>query len=157
MPFISRKKKSGVALSGGTGRTNSKRIRQAGRGQSRPRPRGSESHEVPPEPIPNLGTPIISVIAATTATGTTDNTTTAGTFYFVVSLSATPPTVAQIKLGNGTGDIAGVDSGNAAPGGSPVVIAITGLTTLTAYTFHAYQESAGGGSAVVSSAEFTTL
>lgn len=112
---------------------------------------------MPFEPVPALGTPIISAITATTATATTTNTTSEGTLYFVVSENASPPSVAQIKVGDDAGDVAGVDSGNGAVAASPIVTAITGLTTATDYTYHAYQENAGGGSAVVSSAEFTTL
>lgn len=158
MPFRSGKKKSGVRMTDNS-RSNTARVSQAGRGSRGlgGKIRGSESSEVPLLTVPILQIPDVSAIADTTATGTTGTNTTVGsTFYWVVDELAAPPSVAQIKLGQNSAGGAADDADNAVAA-NPNVSTITGLTAATDYTLHCYQENTAGGSAVVSSAEFTTL
>ena len=162
MPFRSGKKRSGVRIAD-VSRSNTQRVSRAGRGgkgaasRSRSGPRGSESTEVPLEIVPILQIPVLSAITDTTATGNTETNTIAGsTFFWIVDELASAPSVAQIKLGQNSAGGAADDAANAAAA-QPNVSLITGLTAATDYTLHCYQENTAGGSAVVSSAEFTTL
>ena len=160
MRFRSGKMKSGQSMTDSSQSTSS-RVRNAGKASGmKSRKSGPSGSEEYPEPLPSLAPvldiPSLSLIAATTATGTTVTTNSDGTFYWVVDALITAPSVAQMKLGQDSTGAAGDASGNAAAA-EPNISSITGLVSATAYYLHCYQESIAGGSAVVTSAQFTTL
>lgn len=108
---------------------------------------------------PTLSLPIDLPLSDTTAyLGVTTNEG-AGTLYWVVTTSATPPSAAQVKAGQNDGGTAAAASGNQAviATGAQVATA-TGLSSNTAYYAYFMQEDAVGNQSTVSAAGgFTTL
>ncbi len=151
MPFKSAKRRSGQALSGSTGQSNTSRVNSAG--QSRrmsSRKRGSESAEVP-----RLTQPVVSAILATTATVTMGtNRPGDGTIYWIADTNTTQPSTAQIKAGLEQGGGAADDDGSGAAT-DPFVASLTGLVTATLYAFFAYQEGSESDGPIAT-VQFTT-
>ena len=81
-----------------------------------------------------------------------------GTLYWVVTTSATAPSVAQIQAGQDNSGVAAAASGSQAVSATGAqAIAPSGLTAATAYTTHyQHQDAAGNDSTVVSASGFTT-
>lgn len=81
-----------------------------------------------------------------------------GTLYWVVSDSATPPSVAQIQAGNDSTGSAAAASGNQAVSGTGTQSAsATGLTAATTYyAYFQHQDAASNDSTVSASSSFTT-
>ena len=107
---------------------------------------------------PNLSSPNGVASGTTTATGTVTTDEDNGTLYWVVTQSATTPSVAQIQLGQDHTGTAADDSDN-----QPIVIDgvqgvnATGLTAETTYYFHyQHQDTATNDSTVAASSSFTT-
>lgn len=81
-----------------------------------------------------------------------------GTLYWVVSTSATPPSVAQIQAGNDSTGSAAADSGNQSVSGTGTQNAnATGLAAgTTYYAYFQHTDAASNDSTVASSASFAT-
>lgn len=94
----------------------------------------------------------------TTATGTIDPDFNDGVLYWVVTESATQPTIEQVQAGDDHTDADAVDDGSETISVNAVVtVEATGLSGGTAHWFHyQYTGPEGGESPVVSSASFTT-
>jgi len=104
-----------------------------------------------------LSDPTATSITTTTATigATTDSAT--GTLYAVVTASATPPSVAQIKAGENDGGTAAVWAGSdAALELGANTFAVTGLTADTAYHTYFVQD-AGVDDSNILAGSFSTL
>ena len=102
---------------------------------------------------PTLDTPTGTQTGATTADGTVETDKNSGTLYAVITESATPPSETDIK----SGTAAVYSTSQAIDGAGEQSAAATGLTGSTGYYWHYYQEdTAGNGSNVATSAEFTT-
>ena len=84
-----------------------------------------------------------------------------GTLYWVITTSATAPSVAQIQAGNDNSGTAAADSGSQSVSGTgtqTISPAPSGLTAGTTYYAHfQHQDTATNDSTVVSSSSFTTL
>ena len=112
---------------------------------------------------PDTTAPILS-LASGTATGTTtadgDVTTDEanGTLYWVVTQSATTPSVAQVQAGQDhTGAAADASGSQAVSATGNQDVSATGLTAATTYYFHfQHQDAAANDSTVLSSASFAT-
>jgi len=105
---------------------------------------------------PSLSSPLGVVSGATTATGYVDTNEANGTLYWVVTQSATPPSVAQVQAGQNHLGAAADDSGNQAVTTTGTqTVSSTGLTTGVTYYFHfQQQDTATNDSTVVTSAGF---
>jgi hypothetical protein len=83
-----------------------------------------------------------------------------GTLYWVVDTSATPPSAAQVKLGQDNGGAAADDSGSQAVSTTGVQAISGGATGLTAgtgyYAYYMHEDANGNQSSVASSSQFTT-
>lgn len=103
-----------------------------------------------------LSNPTGTSTGATTALGTFDTDTNAGTGYIVTTQSATQPTAAQIKAGlNHLGAAADFSANQAIVTAGTKSFTITGLTEGLTYYNHFIQNTAGGGdSNIVTSAAF---
>ncbi|MBL4888465.1 MAG: hypothetical protein JKX97_00415, partial [Candidatus Lindowbacteria bacterium] len=107
-------------------------------------------------PILSLPTDTANGGTASTGTVTTDEDN--GTLYWVVTESSTPPTAAQVKLGQDNSSVAATDSDNQTVIATGIQnIAADGLTETTAYTTHYMHEDAATNPSSVSTASgFTT-
>lgn len=117
-------------------------------------PSSSSSDTTPP----NLSSPIGSALSASAAVGRITTDEPAGTLYWVVSESATPPSVAQIQAGNDSTGSGGADAGNQSVSatGQQTVLA-SGLSASTTYYFYfQHQDASANDSTVSSSSSFTT-
>ena len=107
---------------------------------------------------PNLTSPTGTQTGSTTATigATTDEGN--GTFYGVVSPSATPPTATQVMNGQTNAGVAAPYAGNVAVSSTGAKnLSATGLSPSTTYYAHLmHRDAAGNNSTVVTSASFTT-
>ena len=107
---------------------------------------------------PILTSPVGTQTGQTTATigATTDEGN--GTLYGVVTVSGTPPSAAQVKLGQDNTGAAATFAGNVAVSSTGAkTINATGLTSATAYFAHLmHEDAATNQSNVISSAQFTT-
>ena len=94
----------------------------------------------------------------TTASGTVSSDEANGTLYWIVDQSATPPSVAQIQLGQDSGGGAADDSGNQAVSSTGTqAVSSTGLSDAITYYFHYQQiDTATNDSTVVTSNSFLT-
>lgn len=107
--------------------------------------------------VANLTSPTGTQTGSTTATGNVTTDQGSGTLYWVVSTSATPPSVAQIQLGQDSTGAAAAASNNQPVSATGVQnISATGLTASTTYYAYYQQHDAAGDSTVVASASFTT-
>jgi hypothetical protein len=81
-----------------------------------------------------------------------------GTLYYVIDTSATPPSAAQVKAGQGSGGGAAASSGSQAVSvaGAQTKSGASGLAENTAYYAYFMQETAPGQSSVAASSTFTT-
>lgn len=105
-----------------------------------------------------LTSPTGAQTGATTATGTVSTNQASGTFYWVVTASATPPSAAQVKAGQNNGGTAAAALGSAAAVSGTNTFNATGLTAATTYYFYFMQENAVPLQSTVSaSASFVTL
>lgn len=110
------------------------------------------------------GPPAAAVLSSATGTGTSTTTAdlsvattvTNGTMFWVVSTNGTPPSAAQIVLGNDSTGAPGAASGNGTVTVSPFLASATGLTASTAYFAYFVQVSSGGTSNVAASSTFST-
>lgn len=102
--------------------------------------------------------PTASATTTTTANGSFDPDYNAGTAYYVVTTSATQPSIAQVQAGQDhLGAAATFDGSEVISVNAPVSIAITGLTASTTYYLHCqYEGPNAADSPVVSSASFAT-
>jgi hypothetical protein len=107
---------------------------------------------------PTLSSPTGTATGSTTADGTVSTNEGNGTLYWVVTQSATAPSVAQVQAGQDhTGSPADDDGSQAVSATGTQNVNATGLTAETTYYFHYQQEDAAtNDSTVVSSASFTT-
>lgn len=107
---------------------------------------------------PTLSSPTGTQTGATTADLTVSTDEGNGTLYWVVTTSATAPSVAQVQAGQDHTGSAAPGSGNQSVGATGTQNAsATGLTAATAYYAHFQQEDAANNdSTVLSSASFTT-
>lgn len=105
---------------------------------------------------PILSSPVGTETGLTTADGTVSTDDSTGTLYWVVTSSATSPSVAQIQAGQDHLGVAADASGNQAISGLGVqTVNATGITTGVARYFHFQQQDlATNDSTVVSSASF---
>jgi hypothetical protein len=105
--------------------------------------------------LPTLTAPGGVMLAATTATLSVTVNEASGTLYYVVTGSATPPTAAQIKLGQNNTGAAAIYAGSqaASPSGAKTATA-TGVTDGTRYAYYMQEDTAGNQSSV-SSATWT--
>lgn len=111
-------------------------------------------YEPAPDTAPVLSNPTESSITDTTATiAVTTDTPSAGTIYWVITTSATEPSIAQLKAASG-GDI--VDGGNSAAGANPQSFNLTGLTAGTPYYSWFLHNEGGEDSLVVGSGIWVT-
>lgn len=110
------------------------------------------------ETAPTLTTPSATQTGATTAdlAVTTDEGN--GTLYWVVTQSATSPSIAQVQAGQDHTGTTGADSGSQSVSTTGTQTAgATGLTAETTYYAHfQHTDAASNDSAVVTSASFTT-
>lgn len=100
---------------------------------------------------PVISSPTASATGPNTGTGGFSTDTTSGTGYYYISTSATPPSATDLKAGTGA-----VDSGNSTITASPHTFNFSGLSASTSYYAHYIQNTTGGDSNIVSSAQFTT-
>lgn len=92
---------------------------------------------------PVLSNPTDTITGSTTATITVDTDQSAGTLYWVMSTSGTPPSAAQVKAGQDSGGGAAAAAGNQAVSASGTQSAnATGLTASTAYFAYFMHENA---------------
>jgi len=107
---------------------------------------------------PILTSPTGTKTGSSTADGTVITDEANGTMYAVVDESATPPSVAQIQAGDGSGGAAADWSGNQAIGSvGTKTFNATGLAASTLYYFYfQHTDAASNDSSVVSSTSFTT-
>lgn len=113
--------------------------------------RGGPVGPPPDITVPILSLPIDTVTGSTTADigVTTDEAN--GTLYWVVTLSATPPTKAQVKAGQNSAGAAAAASGSQVISTTGAKTAsATGLTADTAYTAHFMHEDAAANQSDVS-------
>lgn len=107
---------------------------------------------------PTLTSPTGTQTGSTTATigATTDEAN--GTMYGVVTVSGTPPSVAQIQAGqNSSGAAAVYASSQSISSTGAKTFSATGMSASTAYYAHIqHKDAAGNDSTVVTSAQFTT-
>jgi len=112
----------------------------------------------PDSTAPTLTTAVGTTTGSTTATigATTDEGN--GTFYGVVTTSATQPTVVQIQTGlDHTGAAAAFDDSVSVTSTGAKTLTATGLTASTAYYAHlVHTDAAANNSNRISSAQFTT-
>ena len=116
------------------------------------------AYAAPDVTAPVLSSPTGTSTGATTASGTVSTDEGNGTLYWVVTQSATTPSVAQIQAGNDHLGAAADDSGNQSVVATGVQNAsASGLTTETTYYFHyQHQDAATNDSTVAASSSFTT-
>jgi len=116
-----------------------------------------EMPDAPDVTAPILSSPSVTP-GVTTGTGQVTTDEGNGTLYWVVTTSATAPSVAQVQAGQDHLGASAVASGNQAVTASGVqLFGIVGLSPSTAYYMHAQQQDAAtNDSTVVTSAEFTT-
>jgi hypothetical protein len=114
--------------------------------------------ELPDTVAPVLTSPAATETSATTATIGVATDEDNGTWYWVITASATPPTAQQIIDGEDhTGSAAVVAGDKAVSADGAQADSVTGLTAETAYRMHSvHADEAGNRSNVVTSAEFTT-
>src|SRR5215472_4021752 len=108
--------------------------------------------------VPTLSGPLVSAITATTCTITiTTNLT--GLLYWIVSTSATPPSLAQITAGHdSTGNPAAASGSQAVTVVGAQNTNVTGLTSgVTYYAYWVQSNITGQFSSVASSSSFQTL
>lgn len=107
--------------------------------------------------------PVLSSASVPSYTGSTANLTVSttkgnGTLYYVIDTSATPPTAAQVKLGQGSSGSAAASSGNQAVTvrGTQTKTGASGLTGgVTYYAYFMHEDSGAHQSNVAASASFT--
>lgn len=106
---------------------------------------------------PTLSGATVTGLAPTTETLNVTTNSPSGTWYWIVSTSATPPSVAQIQAGQDSTGATAVAHGSASAMGLALTATATGLSLSTNYYFYAQQtNSLSNNSAVVSSAVFQT-
>lgn len=107
---------------------------------------------------PTLTSPTGTQTGGTTADGTVSTNEGNGTMYAIVDTSATPPSVAQIQAGNGSGGGAAAFSDSQAISSTGVkTFNATGLTASTTYYFYfQHKDAAANDSTVAASTSFTT-
>lgn len=99
----------------------------------------------------------VNSITGTSAIGNVTTNEGNGTLYHVVTTSATPPTAAQVKLGQNNLGGAAVLSGSQAIGSVGAKSAnLTGLASQTVYYIYFMQEDSSANQSTVASATFTT-
>lgn len=117
------------------------------------------SDGAPDTTAPTLTSATASATGASTADLSVSTDEGNGTLYWVVSESATPPSVAQIQSGNDSTGSAAAASGNQAVSTTgaqtPTATGLSASTTYYAYFQHS--DAAGNDSAVVGSSSFATL
>ena len=103
--------------------------------------------------------PTGSATGATTAQGTLASGFNTGHVYWVVTESATTPSIAQVQAGQDHTGSAAVDSGDQAEAGNGNnTVSASGLTAETTYYFHfQYENEDNVDSPALSSGSFTTL
>lgn len=107
---------------------------------------------------PTLSAPIGTQTGQTTAALSVSTDENNGTLYWVVSESATPPSVAQIQAGNDSTGSAAADSGSQAVSATGTQnINATGLSAgTTYYAYFQHTDAASNDSTVAASSSFTT-
>lgn len=107
---------------------------------------------------PTLSNPTDTKTGQTTATLTVDTNEANGTLYAVATTSATPPSAAQVKLGQDNSGVAAAYAGNQAIGSTGTKnFSTTGLASGTAYTgFFMHEDAAANQSTVSAANGFTT-
>lgn len=106
--------------------------------------------------VPNLSAATATPTASTTATVGCTTDTASGTLYAIVSTSATPPSVAQIRLGQDSSGSASLWSGNQAITSTGAkTFSATGLTNgATLYHYYQQRDGSSNDSAVLSGGSF---
>jgi predicted GH43/DUF377 family glycosyl hydrolase len=103
---------------------------------------------------PVLSNPIDISTGSTTGSGTVDTDTGNGTLYWVVTQSATSPSVAQVQAGQNDGGTAADDSGSQAVSGTGTQnVSFTGLSSGTTYYAHYNQQDSQADNSNVSTAD----
>jgi hypothetical protein len=109
---------------------------------------------------PTLSSPSGTQTGETTADLSVSTDEGAGTLYWVVDTSSTPPSAAQVKAGQDNGGAAANDSGSqavSATGAQTISGGATGLTASTTYyAYFMHEDVAGNQSTVSASASFAT-
>ena len=109
---------------------------------------------------PVLSSPTATATNSTTGSGSVSTDEGNGTLYWVVTTSATEPSVAQVQAGQDHTGSAAADSGSQAVSGTGVQNVSGGFTSLTAattyYAHYQQQDAATNDSEVVASSSFTT-
>lgn len=109
---------------------------------------------------PTLSSATDAADGSTASTGSVSTNEGNGTLYWVVTTSATAPSVAQIQAGQDNSGVAAAASGNQSVSGTGVQTispAPSGLSASTAYTTHfQHQDAATNDSTVASASGFTT-
>lgn len=104
-----------------------------------------------------LSNPLASATGATSADASVVTNRANGTLYWVVTTSATAPSVTQIKAGQNEGGTAAAADGSASvTTAGTQSISVTGLTTATTYYFYALQSVTDGDGIIVAASAFTT-
>ncbi len=109
---------------------------------------------------PSLSSATDAANGSSASTGSVSTDEGNGTLYWVVTTSATAPSVAQIQVGQDNSSVAAAASGSQSVSGTGVQTlspAPSGLSASTAYTTHfQHQDAATNDSTVVSASGFTT-
>lgn len=103
---------------------------------------------------PTLSGPIDTAVNATTGSGSVTTNEADGTLYWVVSTSATPPSAAQVKLGQTHTGAAATDSGSqvvSVVGSQSITGGFTGLSPAGTYYAHFMHEDTDANQSSVSS------
>ena len=147
--FVSDKVRSGVRTTDDR-MTDSSKIANAGKVNSGRKLKLSGSIPAGIVPVAVLSNLVISGVTATTALIDIDTTSDNGTLFWVVDQSVTPPSIAQIKAGQGSDGLAADDSANQAAEIPHTQILANGLDEATTFFAYAVQNNTGGDSNVVS-------
>jgi hypothetical protein len=106
---------------------------------------------------PTLTSPVDTADGTDAMTGSVSTNVESGTLYWSISTSATPPTAAQVKLGQThTGAAASASGSQSVTVPGSQAISDSGLTPATTYYTHYMHESSSGQSSVSSADGFTT-
>jgi hypothetical protein len=107
---------------------------------------------------PTLSSATITAFTDATADISVTTNKSGGTLYWVIDTSATPPSKAQVKAGQGSGGGAAASSGSQAVAavGAQTKTGATGLSENTTYYAYFMHETTVGQSNVAASAAFTT-
>lgn len=109
---------------------------------------------------PTLSSPTGTKTGSTTGSGSVSTDEGNGTLYWVVTTSATAPSVAQVQAGQDHTGAAAADSGSQAVSGTGVQNVSGGFTGLspstTYYAHYQHQDAATNDSTVATSSSFTT-